>query len=105
MANRVRKIKSYEGVTWRYVPTRDNSADFGNLGGRLKGASLWWNGFKKLATPANWSADALNHPIEESHTQAKLVQRVLAVVLDARNEVEEILHKFQLRKAIVSVRG
>lgn len=46
MANRVRKIKSYEGVTWRYVPTRDNSADFGNLEGRLKGASLWWNGFK-----------------------------------------------------------
>ena len=40
MANRVRKIKSYEGVTWRYVPTGDNSADFGNLGGRLKGAIL-----------------------------------------------------------------
>ena len=42
----------------------------------------------------------LKEPSEESQTEATLVQKVLGVAVNAENVVEEVLHKFQLQKAV-----
>ena len=53
-----------------------------------------------LGSPELWPADVLNEPSEESQTEAKLVQKVLGVAANEKNEIEEVLHKFQLQKAV-----
>ena len=100
VANRVEKINSHGGVTWRYVPTEDNPADLGSRGGHVNRSHLWWDGPEWLATPEHWPADVLNQPTKESQVEAKLVQRVLAVAVDDNDEIKRVLHKFQLQKAI-----
>ena len=45
-------------------------------------------------------ASGCAQPTKESQVEAKLVQKVLAVAVDDKNEIEEVLHKFQLQKAI-----
>ena len=100
VANRVKKINSHERVTWRYVPTEDNPADLGSRGGRVNGSDLWWHGPEWLTTPEHWPGDVLNQPSEETQAEAKLVQKVLAAAIDDASEIEEILQKFQLQKAI-----
>ena len=100
VSNRVQKINSHHGVTWRYVPTSENPADLGSRGGRVEEADQWWNGPKWLASGENWPADILDKPTEESQAEAKLVRKVLAVAVDEEDEVEGILRKFHLRKAV-----
>ena len=100
VANRVEKINSHGGVTWRYVPTEGNPADLGSRGGRVNGSHLWWDGPEWLATPEHWPADVLNQPTKESQVEAKLVQKVLAVAVDGNDEIKKVLHQFQLQKAI-----
>lgn len=51
------------------------------------------------ATQGHWPADVLNQPTEESQVEAKLVKKVLAITVDDKNEIEEVLHKFQLWRA------
>lgn len=50
------------------------------------------------ATQGHWPADVLNQPTEESQVEAKFVKKVLAIAVD-KNEIEEVLHKFQLWRA------
>ena len=100
VSNRVQKINSHHGVTWRYVPTSENPADLGSRGGRVEEADHWWNGPKWLASGENWPADILDKPTEESQAEAKLVRKVMAVAVDEEDEVEGILRKFHLRKAV-----
>ena len=45
--------------------------------------------------------DILDEPTEESQAEGKLVRKVLAVAIDEEDEVECVLHKFQLRKPYV----
>ena len=100
MANRVQKINSHKEVVWPYVPTADNPADLASRGGHVEDADLWWHGPRWLAYRELWLAGASNEPSEESQTEAKLVQKVPGVAVNEKNEVEEILHKFQLQKAV-----
>ena len=44
--------------------------------------------------------DILDEPTKESQAEGKLVWKVLAVAIDEEDEVEYVLHKFQLRKAV-----
>ena len=98
--HRVQKIHSHKEVAWRYVPTADNPADLASRGGHVEEADLWWHGPRWLGSPELWPADVLNEPSEESQTEAKLVQKVLRVAVNEKNEIEEVLHKFQLQKAV-----
>ena len=98
--NRVQKINSHHGVTWRYVPTTENPADLGSRGGRLEEANQWWNGPKWLASRENWPADILDEATEESKAEAKLVRKVLAVSVHEEDEVEGVLRKFYSQKAV-----
>ena len=91
MANRMQKINSHKEVIWRYVPTADNPADLASHQGHVEEADLWWHGPRWLVCPKLWPADALNEPSEESQTEAKLVQKVLGVAVNEKNEVEEVL--------------
>lgn len=100
MVNRVQKINSHKGVAWRYVPTADNPADLASRGGHVEKADLRWDGPRWLASSELWPVDVLNEPSEESQTEAKLVQKVMGVAVNEENEVEEVLHKFQLQKAV-----
>ena len=60
VANRVRRINSHQGVTWRHVPTGSNPADLASRGGDLKSAELWWNGPEWLSNPESWPADIVH---------------------------------------------
>ena len=47
--NRVQKIQEKNWITWRYVPTKENSADLGSQGGPVaQDNDLWWHGPKWL---------------------------------------------------------
>ena len=98
VANRVQKINSHKEVAWRYVPTPDNPDDLASRGGHVEEADLWWHGPRWLGSPELWPADVLNEPSEESQAEAK--QKVLGVAVNEENEVEEVLHKFHLQKAV-----
>lgn len=87
-------------MTWCYAPTEDNPADLGSRGGHVDGSDLWWHGPKWLTTPEHWPGDVLNQPSKETQAEAKLVQKVFAAAIDDASEIEEILQKFQLQKAI-----
>ena len=100
MSNRIEKINSHHRVTWRYVPTAENPANLGSRGGHLEEVDQWWNGPKWLASRENWPADILDEPTKESQAEAKLVRKVLAVAVDEEDEMEGVLLKFQLRKAV-----
>ena len=87
-------------MAWRSLPTADNPADLASRGGHVEKADLWWDGPRWLASPELWPTDVLNKPSEERQTEAKLVQKVMGVAVNEENEVEEVLHKFQLQKAV-----
>ena len=100
MSNRVHKINSHQGVTWRHVLTADNPTDLGSRGGQVKGADLWWHGPEWLATPERWPAEILNEQSDTSQAEAKLVRDVLAVAVNEENEIKDVLQKFSLQKAV-----
>ncbi|PFX13976.1 hypothetical protein AWC38_SpisGene21906 [Stylophora pistillata] len=100
VSNSVQKINIHHGVTWRYVPSTENPADLANRGGRLEEADQWWNGPKWLANPGNWPADIPDQPTEESQAEAKLVRKVLSVADHEEDEIENVLRKFYLQKAV-----
>ena len=93
-------INSHRGVTWRYAPTAQNPADLGSRGNPLKETDQWWDGPSLLANPQNWPPDFLHKPSEESQSEAKLIRKVLTVAVDDENEVESVLRKLQLQKAV-----
>ena len=100
VANWFQTINSHKGLAWRYVPTADNPTDLESRGGHVEEVDLWWDGPRWLASQELWPADVLNEPSEESQTEAKLVQKVMGVAVTEKNEVEEVLHKFQSQKAV-----
>jgi len=55
---------------------------------------------KWLVSQENWPANILDELTEESQAEAKLVRKVLAVAVDQEDEVEGVLRKFHLRKAV-----
>lgn len=98
--NRVRKINSHQGVTWRHVPTKDNPADLASRGGDLKEAELWWNGPEWLSNVEGWPADIVTEPSLESKAEAKMVREVLSVAVDENNEISNMLQRYPLQKAV-----
>ena len=58
VANRVRKINSHQGATWRHVPMGRNPADLASRGGgNLKDAR---HGPEWLSNPESWPADIVH---------------------------------------------
>ena len=98
--NRVSRIQSHANVLWRHVPSTDNPADLASHGGSVVGAELWWNGPARLSEPAEWPDDIIPRPSPESMAERKLQQEVFAVGVETREDLDLVLWKFELRKAV-----
>ncbi|XP_068675546.1 uncharacterized protein [Montipora foliosa] len=94
VANRVRKIRDHNNVTWRHVPTNDNPVDYASRGGMLtEGNQLWWKGPTWLADPTNWPADIVTTPTTESNAEVKPTKELFALAVDANDELDDLLSK------------
>ena len=100
VANRVNKINEHQGVVWRHVPSASNPADLASRGGHVDNAELWWNGPEWLSNTELWPEDLVTGPTTESNAEAKVVKQVFAVAVNEQNEIDKVLHKFPLQKAI-----
>ena len=94
VANRVRKIRDHNNVTWRHVPTKDNPTDYASRGGMLtEGNQLWWKGPTLLADPTNWPRDIVTTPTTESNAEVKPTKELFALAVDANDELDDLLSK------------
>jgi hypothetical protein len=88
----VRKIQAKQYIHWRHVPTTDNLADIGSRGGTAdKLSELWWKG-------PEWLQNIVTTPSPES--EAKMVRKVLAVAVEPRDELDQVMEKYELWKAV-----
>jgi hypothetical protein len=88
----VRKIQAKQYIHWRHVPTTDNPADIGSQGGTAdKLSELWWKG-------PEWLQNIVTTPSPES--KAKTVREVLAVAVEPRDELDQVMEKYELWKAV-----
>ncbi|XP_068720014.1 uncharacterized protein [Montipora capricornis] len=100
VSNRVKKIQTHPNVLWHHVPSADNPADLGSRGGSVTGAQLWWNGPTWLTDPANWPPEVVTKPSPESLAERKVQQELFAVGVEGKSDLEIVLEKFDLRKAL-----
>ncbi|XP_071052130.1 uncharacterized protein [Onthophagus taurus] len=67
--NRVTEIQELSHVHWRYVPTKENSADLSSRGvsvTKLEAETLWWNGPSWLRSPpSEWPSLRTNSDAKE----------------------------------------
>ena len=68
--------------------------------GPPKGSRSVVRGANCIANLKNWPADILEKPTEQTQAEAKLVRKVLAVAVDEEDEIENVLRKFNLQKAV-----
>ena len=97
--NRVRKIRSHEGVVWRHVPTNSNPADMGSRGSQHK-QELWMNGPTWLQDPESWPPDIVTKPSVESKVEAKPAKTLVNAAVVQQSKINDVLAKFRLQKAI-----
>ena len=100
VANRVRKIQSHRNVLWHHVPTGHNPADLGSRGGSVSEAEIWWKGPSWLGDPAKWPPEIVTEPSPESRAERQVQKELVAVGVEGRNEFDDLLEKFSLRKAM-----
>ena len=100
VANRIHKINEHQGVVWRHVPTTSNPADLASRGGQVSNSKLWWYGPDWLPNQELWPEDIVPEASVESNAEAKAVKHVFAVAIDQENEIDEVLKKFPLEKAV-----
>ncbi|XP_048580704.1 uncharacterized protein LOC116619237 isoform X2 [Nematostella vectensis] len=100
VSNRVHKINSHQDVSWHHVPTKDNPADLGSRGGSVVNADMWWKGPEWLSEPGCWPEGIVLEQSVESKAEAKLVRQVLSLAVAERNEIDELLEKYPLHKAV-----
>ena len=83
--NRVDKIKKKDYITWRHVPTNENTADIGSngvYGNQIP--SLWWNGPTWSQNKDQWPLQLIIKANEEAEkeeyqkNQKKKIKTVLA---------------------------
>ena len=100
VVNRVKKIRSHQDVNWRYVPTASNPVDLGSRGGKVNNTEMWWSGPEWLAKTENWPPDIVTEPSTESKAEAKPFREVVSIAVREVNEIDHVLEKFTLHKAL-----
>ncbi|XP_066599915.1 uncharacterized protein [Prorops nasuta] len=101
IANRVSYIQSeLPSAVWRYVPSRDNSANFATRGLdslKLKDLKIWWNGPDWLCkTPKNWPDQPMN--VKPS------VQDVQVFVATQNHEEDPLLRQYSSLSRLVKIK-
>ena len=101
VANRVRKIRGKDYITWRHVNTDQNPADVGSRGcDGAKLPNLWLKGPEWLASPESWPAEILTEPSKETEAEAKLTKEVLGTIAETKDDLDEILNKHSFWKTM-----
>ena len=96
VSNRVRKIQEKKYIQWK-----ENPADLGSRGGHIYNCSdLWWHGPMWLPFPESWPADIATTPTKESQTEAKIIREVLGVTVKTDDDLDLVMNKYDLWKAI-----
>jgi hypothetical protein len=85
---------------WRYVPTNDNPADMGSRGNQHSKQDLWMNGLTWLQNPESWPTNITAKPSIESEAETKPTKELVNVAVIGNNEMDNVLAKFNLQKAI-----
>ena len=92
---------SKDNIAWRYISTSENPADIGSRGCTAnKLGALWWKGPKWLPNYEHWPDDIKTAPSEESEAEARQVKEILAVAVTQSDEIDQILKKYSLWKAL-----
>ena len=103
VANRVKKIREHEAITWRHVRTDENPAGVGSRGGDVAGNELWQRGPSWLSDEKKWPADVVMATSPEAEQEIKHVQiaKVLTTVPNkATDGFDELMEKYTLRKTL-----
>lgn len=99
--HRVRKIQDKAYIQWRYVSSTKNPADLGSRGGQVDESSkLWLNGPPWLAKEDEWPADIVTSSTKETQAEARLIKDVLAVAVEAEDELDDLMKKWEFWKAL-----
>ena len=98
VANRIQKICQHENVIWHYVPTGENPADVGSLGGNINHNNLWKHGPPWLSYPAQWPAQGALELTPESQAQAQVVREIFKVAIVKEDVLDQLLQKYSLTK-------
>ena len=93
---------------WRYVPTKQNPADFGTRGltvSELADSEMWWKGPTFLAFPeSDWPKPKSANPEEEALTEVKAERRpVLENQLPKPKEDSETQYSEKERSTFVTI--
>ena len=101
VGNRVRRIQLEEYIECRHVGTEKNPDDLGSWGSEVNQTSkLWWRGPEWLSEPANLPPDIITSVTKETKVEAKTLKGIFAVALQALDEPDQIMGKWDLWKAI-----
>ena len=83
------------------MPTQVNPADLGIQGGLVSEEnSLWWKGPDWLSSPESWPPKIVMSPTTESEVEAKPLKQVMAVAIEHRDEIDELLIKSSLMRTL-----
>ena len=95
VANRVKKVREHETVTWRHVPSKENLADVASHGGLIvEENQLWWKGPDWLSQPEKWPPDLKTTDCAESNEELRLTKQVFALATVTEDELVKLLSKF-----------
>ena len=76
---------------------KDNPADLGSQGDHVfETSDLWWRGPPWLAHPQQWPPDIVTSPSRETQAEATVIRAVLAVTIEAYDEHDELIQKWDL---------
>ena len=102
VANRVRKIREHERVTWHHVPTDQNPADLGSRGGDITTNELWQHGPSWLSDKAKWPPEITLKASRETTEESKCARRVQALATSSPNQddFDKLLESYQVRKVL-----
>jgi hypothetical protein len=99
VSNRVRKIRDHSNKQWHYVPTEENPADIGSLGGSTVNNELWTNGPEWLSDPETWPKSAIIESSPETNAEAKVTKSILATAITRDDDrMDKLLEAHGLRK-------
>ena len=102
VANRVKKIREHERVTWHHVTTDQNSADLGSRGRYVTNNELWQHGPSWLSDKTKWPPEIALKPSKETTEESKHIRQVQALVTASpqRDKFDELLESYRLRKVL-----
>ena len=95
------KIKGESYIEWKYVPTKENPADFGNRGCEIcKLDNEWWEVPKWLQYQTQWPEQPKIENFKESDIEKIKIKEILATILTKENMFDTLLSKFSLLKTL-----